>query len=221
MADKIIVSKSKVTNLFDSIRAKSGSTDLMSFDTAKSIVDDIQTGGGDSGEVLISPSFEVYGRNFDVVSHEEITLNNPDNVPMYKKTMIVNMETGEITIGDLELCDGTEIIMYDTNISAGHSGGCEIIKTPIGIDLNAENIMYQFFYKLNDLQNKTIPYATGITIKPYDDTDYLIYAENKLRIEELAELQLINIHEDFSFLSFQSEVALSIQIKFNIFKPLN
>lgn len=46
MTDKIIVSKSKVTNLFDSIRAKSGSTELMSFDTAKSTVDDIQTGGG-------------------------------------------------------------------------------------------------------------------------------------------------------------------------------
>ena len=43
MADKIIVSKSKVTNLFDSIRAKSGSTDLMSFDTAKESVDGIET----------------------------------------------------------------------------------------------------------------------------------------------------------------------------------
>ena len=46
MADKIIVSKSKVTNLFDSIRAKSGSTDLMSFDVAKESVDNIETGGG-------------------------------------------------------------------------------------------------------------------------------------------------------------------------------
>lgn len=221
MATNGFLEKEKLTAICDSIRAKTGSTGLIPIDDIPQAIANIQTGGGDSGEVLISPSFEVYGRNFDVVSHEEITLNNPDNVPMYKKTMIVNMETGEITIGDLELCDGTEIIMYDTNISAGHSGGCDIIKTPIGIDLNAENIMYQFFYKLNDLQNKTIPYATGITIKPYDDTDYLIYAENKLRIEELAELQLINIHEDFSFLSFQSEVALSIQIKFNIFKPLN
>ncbi len=44
MADKIIVSKSKVTNLFDSIRAKSGSTDLMSFDVAKTAVDEMSSG---------------------------------------------------------------------------------------------------------------------------------------------------------------------------------
>lgn len=48
MADKVIVSKSKVTALADSIRAKAGTTGAMSFDAMKTTVDGISGGGSAS-----------------------------------------------------------------------------------------------------------------------------------------------------------------------------